>query len=919
MLKNVGQLMLVMVFFAAGAGFADGGKFTPPLSDRVKTNIDFGWRFYRGDINGEEETHQVNERPWQRIQLPHEWSIEGPFDREHNTTQGFLPMEIGWYRKGLHFPESDADRKIYIIFDGVYRESDVWMNYAYLGHHTSGYTSFVYDLTGYVRTGDTTPNGLRVRVDGRRHEQDMYEGTGIYRHVWIVVTNKLHVANWGTFVSTPNVSDKSATVRIQTKMKNDYASRKNFQLKTVLVDAAGKKVAEVASDYSLPANSEQEFTQEIALENPHRWDLDDPYLYHAHSIISLDNEVVDTYKTRFGIRTIRFDANKGFFLNEKPVKLRGFNAHYDLIGLGTAIPDRIHRDQMLAMKQAGFNLFRSSHNPATPERLDVCDEIGMLVWDEIERKLESKEIELPLVRDTITRDRNHPSIILWSLENESPLESTTIGAEIIRAGTELAHQLDPTRPTTFAASMPVNKRGYGAAADVVSYNYHWERADQDHLDFPDWKIGLISEYSAKRTNSGVYGISDKFDLYGGEVVSIYTACTSVEGYWKRIRARDYLGGGCIWAGIDYWGEAVKWPLARSGYGIIDMCMTPKAHYYYFVSQYTQEPMLHIFPHWTWPGLEGREIDVWGYTNCDEVELFLNGKSLGSQSRPLDLTPYQPIHQKDLPPEKRSHRYFENPAHADAQVEHLAWKVPYQPGSLKAVARKNGKVVVTQEIHTAGKPAQIRLERYMTPYLTEMTPLVADGRDVIVVKATILDANGVRVSDDPEVTFSVSGGPEIVGVGNPDIASHEPRRGNQIRAFNGYCAVVVKSSRQPGEFQITAEAAGLSAGTLSLNSIAPKAERVLIEPMPKIPVRREVESIVYLKIVDHFGEVIPSARDEISLTLEGPAAFSGGGKTKTFSVEKGQISVDLKYLAPGPLKILAAGSGGLRGLVRMTVN
>lgn len=912
------RFVLIFAFYLGSVLLAAGAKFTPPLSDRTRTLIDFDWSFYRGDIHGVEETHQVNERPWQKINLPHEWSIEGPFDPANNTTQGFLPMEIGWYRKNLHFPETCADRKIYLIFDGVYRESDVWINYTFLGHHVSGYTSFGYDLTDYVRVGDSTPNGLRVRVDGRRHEQDMYEGSGIYRHVWIVVTNKLHVANWGTFISTPTVSNATATVQVQTQIKNDYPAPKSFQLKTVIVDAAGAKAAEITDKFSLPAKSEQEFTRQIEVKNPHRWDLNDPYVYRAYSIILLENEVVDSYETRFGIRTIRFDSNQGFFLNDQPVKLKGFNAHYDLIGLGTAIPDRIQREPLLALKQAGFNLFRSSHNPATPERLDVCDEIGMLVWDEIERKLESKEIELPLVHDTIMRDRNHPSIILWSLENESPLESTTFGTEIIRVATQLAHELDPTRFTTFAASMPVNKCGYGAAADVVSYNYHWERADQDHLDFPDWKIALISEYSAKRTNPGVYGIEEKSNLYDGELSTIYDACTSVEGYWKRIRARDYLGGGCIWAGPDYWGEAVKWPLTRSGYGIIDMCLTPKDHFYYFVSQYTTEPMLHLFPHWTWPGQDGREIDVWGYTTCDSVELFLNGKSLGRQARPLDLTPYQPIPQKDLPPEKRSYHYFEIPAQADEQTEHLAWRVPYQPGTLKAVARRNGKIVATQEIKTAGRPAQIQLEPWLAPYSIAMAPLLADGRDVVVVKATVLDESGVPVPGaDPVVSFAVTGGPQIVGVGNPDAASQEPRRGNQIKAFNGTCAVVVQASLQPGEFEITATADGLQPGALTLTSVPPVPERISIAPQQKMPVRAGVRSTILLALMDAFGQTIPTAKQEITVTIDGPATFTSG-KSQKVRIENGQTALDLEFLAPGQLTIFAY-NDTLRGQVRMTID
>ncbi len=790
-----------------------GENFQAPQCDRQKINIDSGWLFYRGDINGEEETHQVNQRPWQKVDLPHEWSIEGPFSEDHNTTQGFLPMGIGWYKKGLHFPKDFANKKIYLIFDGVYRESDVWMNYAYLGHHTSGYTSFAYDITDYVRTGNRIPNGLRVRVDARRHEEDMYEGCGIYRHVWLVLTNKLHILNWGTFIYAEDIQKSGTLVRAKAKIKNENEMPQTFQLITKIVDADGKIVAEMKNEYSLLPGKEMESEQTTQLKNPHLWDIDDPYLYKAYSILQMGDQVVDVYETRFGIRTIRFDANKGFFLNGRHVKLRGFNGHYDFTGLGTAIPDRIHWNAMMAMKKAGFNLFRSSHNPATPERLDVCDEIGMLVWDEAERKLESADIELPLVRETITRDRNHPSVILWSLENESPLESTVFGANIIRQATALAHQLDPTRSTTFAASMPVNKNGYGAAADVASYNYHWERADSDHLAFPNWKIGLISEYSATRGRRGVYGIENQadenFNFFDGMIKSMYDVCTEVETSWQRIKARDYLGGGCIWAGIDYWGEGTRWPVIASGYGTIDMCLFPKDVYYYFVSQWTEKPMVHIFPHWNWQGKEGQEIQVWGYTNCEEIELFLNGRSLGKQRRPMVTKKWMPEERQNTAAEKSE------------TAEHLLWRVPYQPGTLKAIGKIDGQIVCSQEIHTAGKAAQIKLSLAMTAFVAEneLKPLIADGKDVVVIKAAILDKNGNPVpTADNLVQFDIQGEGEIIGVGNGDIVSHEPNKVNYRKAYNGLCAAIVRSSQKAGEIILTAKSAGLKDGKISIRSV-----------------------------------------------------------------------------------------------------
>ena len=419
------------------------------------------------------------------------------------------------------------------------------------------------------------------------------------------------------------------------------------------------------------------------------------------------------------------------------------------------------------------------------------------------------------MRETITRDRNHPSVILWSLENESPLESTVYGANIIRKATALAHQLDPTRSTTSAASMPVNKNGYGEALDVVSYNYHWERADADHLTFPDWKIGLISEYSAVRGRRGVYGIEnpadEHFKLYDGLIKSMYDVCTDVETSWQRIKARDYLGGGCLWDNMDYWGEGSRWPIVASGYGTIDMCFFPKDVYYYFVSQWTKKPMVHIFPHWTWPGKEGQVINVWGYTNCDEMELFLNGRSLGSQRRPEVTEKWTPEERQNTPAKK-----------SVIKPEHLLWRVPYHPGTLRAVGKINGQIICSQEIHTADKPAQIKLSLAMTAFVAEkeLKPLTADGKDVVVVKAAVLDKDGYPVPNaDNLVQFDIQGEGKIIGVGNGDMVSHEPNKVDYRKAYNGLCAAIVQSGQKAGEIVLTAKSAGLKEGRISIRSVS----------------------------------------------------------------------------------------------------
>jgi beta-galactosidase len=881
-------------------------RFAPPPSERMKINIDKNWLFINRDFPAEEETHQVNQLPWQTVDLPHDWTITGAYDKEHNTTQGFMPMNIGWYRKGLRFPETYAGKKIYLIFDGVFRASDVWMNYAHLGHHESGYTSFAYDITDHVRTGNRIPNGLRVRVDGRRHEQDMYEGNGIYRHVWLVVTNPLHIANWGTFVTTPSVSKAKAMIKIETTVKNETAVTKDCRLITHIVDAEGYVVASTDSRHAILPGSEHQFAQTTDLSNPHLWGLETPYLYRACSVVMDGAAVVDTTETPFGVRSYRFDPNRGFFLNGNHVKLRGFNAHYDFAGLGTALPDRIHWNAMMAMKQAGFNFYRSSHNPATPERLDVCDRIGMLVWDEIERKLENVETELRLVRDTIIRDRNHPSVILWSLENESPLESTLLGTRIIKAGTELAHELDPSRLTTFAASMPVNAHGYGEAVDVVSYNYHWRRADQDHADFPHWRIGLLSEYSAARSGRGNYGVKcferadddSNFDFYSGEMKTMYEMCTTVEDSWQRIKARQYLAGGCLWCGIDSWGEGGAWPLVSRGDGALDLCHFPKDVYYYFVSQWTDRPMVHLFPHWNWSGKEGEPIDVWCYTNCDQVELFLNNKSLGTRHRP-----------------KASDRSAPNDTEhsiSDTYPEHLSWKVQYYPGSLRAVGTRNGKVACSRTIHTAGEPARIQLTRLIGQFMKEgqITPLVADGRDAIVIKAAILDAEGHIVpTASSAVTFKLDGGATMIGIGNGNIISHESNHGACRKAHNGLCAVVVRSTEKVGAIAVMATAPGLEPGRMTVNAVSPEPVGILVGA-EAVRLHRQGSTMVSAEICDKYGAPVPAAVNRVTFQLAGPALFENGQRSIVIPVVGGKALATIAAQKESSRVTVTAHSGRL---------
>jgi len=906
-LKSTSCYPLVVALFASSAAVA-AERFALPASDRVRVNIDLDWKFHRGDLPGEEEAHYVTDAVWEPVDIPHDWAIAGPYDRSHNTTQGFLPMGIGWYKKSVYLPSSYEGRRVFLQFDGVHRNSDVWINNRHLGRHESGSTSFIYDITDCTRIGSRVPNGLVVRVDARRHEQDAYEGAGILRHVWLLVTNPLHVAPWGTTIRTPRVSAEQATVTVQTRVRNDHGEAKRCQLATTISDSDGRILATVGAAATVDANQTHPFHQEAKIRDPRLWSPTSPSLYKASTVLSVDGRVVDTYETTFGVRTIRFDANEGFFLNGKHVKLRGFCAHQHFAGLGAALPDRIHWNTLIALKHAGFNLYRASHCPPAPTRLDLCDRLGMMVWDEVERKLDSVEVELDLVRQTIKRDRNHPSVILWSLENESPLEGTTYGTDIIRAGTELAHHLDPTRPTTFASSMSVTTNGYGDAVDVVGYNYHIDRADQDHVARPDWKIGLISEYSAARARRGVYGIEGSrhpnFNLYDGQLDTMYDFTHRIESAWRAIKSRRHVGGGCVWTGMDAWGEGGSWPHVSRGDGALDLCLTPKDAYYYFVSQWTNEPMVHIFPHWTWPGKEGQAIDIWCYTNCDRVELFLNDVSLGIRNRPAEPAPWTP--------EETNRLETAGPISA---ADHLAWRVRYQPGTLRAVGRRGGEAVCTQEVHTAGPATRIRLSHTMAPFVTgsQMPPLVADGRDVVVLKAQVLDAADRLVpSADQPIRFVVEGDQRIIGVGNGNTVSHEDNKATSRRAYNGVATVIVQSTTKPGNFTVVAESSGLRSGRITIASTAPTSVGLhVIAERPTIRNNGTQQTMITARAVDRYGVMVPSASNRVTFELYGPGSFGNGHVAHAIDADRGKATVALRSTGRAGAVCVTARSSGLR--------
>ena len=772
------------------------------MKGRSRECLDRGWLFHKGDVSIPSSVKagmtggltdcwgiQEGEWPdiaykehlkdsaldpsqWTSVDLPHDWCVEGDYDRTAEPYHGFLPVGIGCYRKVFELPASDLGKKIYVQFDGVMRNSTVWVNGHLIGTHPSGYTSFFYDLTDVLRYGDEGKNVIFVRVDARDHEGWWYEGCGIYRHVWLLKTDPLHVEHWGTYITTPRITDQSAEVCIRTTVRNEYAGDKPCELVSKVIDAAGHVVAVVSAQAVIIAGEEHEFKQTAIVPQPKLWSPDTPYLYQVFTEVRSEGELLDTYETPFGIRSIEFTADRGFFLNGKPLVIKGTCNHQDFAGLGVALPDRVIEYKIRLLKEMGANAYRSAHHPPTPELLDICDRLGMLVMDE-NRKLDSSPEGIANLKSMLYRDRNHPCIILWSMENEEVLEGKPMGTRILTTLARITRAIDPTRPVIAAMNQGWNEGGYSDALDVVGYNYGQRRAQDvtDHFRYPQRKI-IGSESASCTTTRGIYEVDEEkgyVPAYGTVLPS--WGCTP-EQAWRDVVENPFLTGLFIWTGFDYRGEPTpyKWPCINSHFGVMDTCGFPKDWYYYLKAAWTDEPLVHIFPHWTWPGKEGQEIEIWAFSNCEAVELFLNGRSLGEK------------------------RMIPN--------GHLVWKVKYVPGELVARAYRNGQQVATKVVATTNPPARISLE-------PDRIEILADGRDVSIIRVSIKDDQDrvVPIADN-EVRFTLEGPGKLIGVGNGDPSSHEPDKGTRRRAFNGYCLAIVQAGEEPGKITLRATSPGL---------------------------------------------------------------------------------------------------------------
>jgi beta-galactosidase len=782
---------------------------------QVRSIVDFnnGWKFFLGNDSLASNAN-YSDAKWRSLNLPHDWSIESNFSSVFPATNqgGALPGGIGWYRKTFTVPVASKNKITRIEFDGVYKNSEVWINGHCLGKRPYGYINFFYDLTPHLIYGKT--NVIAVKVDNSlQPDSRWYSGSGIYRDVKLVTTNNVAIAEAGVFITTPVINKSKATVSIQYKVSNTGNQNERVNLYTDVYDAAGKKIASskqiVLRTVSAGATS---YKDQLQINTPILWSTAKPYLYKAVTRIERNGQLIDEVKTNFGIRSFHFDAASGFFLNHQPLKIQGVCMHHDLGPLGAAYNHAAAKRQLKILKEMGVNAIRFSHNPPAAAILDLCDEMGFLVqveafdmWKKKKNKFDYNlyfdEWHVRDIQAMVLRDRNHPSVFMWSIGNEIREQFDSTGTTIAKRLVELVKAIDTTRPVTCALTENFPEKNFiwkSGALDVLGFNYKL----YDYADLPKRFPGqsfVATETASALSSRGSYDLpSDSNRLWppdgktptvkGNADMSV-SAYDHVYAYWGSsheaallaVNKYKFMSGMFVWSGFDFIGEPVPyaWPARSSYYGIVDLAGFPKDVYYLYQSEWTAKPVLHLFPHWNWN--KGDIVDVWAYyNNADEVELFLNGKSLGSKSKTSD-------------------------------VLHVTWRVPYQPGVLKAISKKNGKAILTKEIRTSGAPARIQL-------IADRTKLKANGKDLSFITVTLLDKDGNLVSNaDQLIQFSVTGAGFLAGTDNGFQADSLSLKSPKRKTWKGLALAIVQASRKKGNITVTVKTAGLKPVSISLET------------------------------------------------------------------------------------------------------
>lgn len=776
-------------------------------------HIDFNtnWNFSLNNLSSIEEISRMDSS-WRIVNLPHDWSIEGEFNEKNPAGfgGGALPGGIGWYRKSFTLAPDDSSKRIAIQFDGIYLNSEVWINGQSAGKRPNGYISFEYDITPFVKF-DGQQNIIVVKVDNSKQPNSRwYSGSGIYRDVRLIKTAKVYVGYNGVFIRTPVVSSESASLQLTATVKNDLKEDKIVDLITEIYSPKGKFVKEVKSSQPIKANKTVDVDQSLDIQQPERWSVHSPALYKAITKIIIDGDVVDAYETVFGIRNFEFDSKKGFTLNGESLKIKGVCLHHDLGCLGAAFNVRAAERQLEIMKAMGVNAIRTSHNPPAPQLLDLCDNMGIMVMDEVFDMWKKSKSEYDYsiywdewhkrdLEDFIKRDRNHASVMIWSIGNEIGEQWDSTGITITKELAAIVRSLDKTRPITTGNNQiaPWNNLINSDALDLIGYNYSHTKFENFPADYPGKKF-IATETTSALATRGHYDMPsdsvrvwpiawDKVFTEGNpdNTVSAYDNVrtpwgSTHEDTWKVVKKHAFLSGMFVWTGFDYIGEPTPytWPSRSSYFGIVDLAGFPKDVYYMYQSEWTEKPVLHIFPHWNWT--EGRDIDVWVYyNNADEVELLLNNKSLGKKTKRGD----------DL---------------------HVWWRVPFEPGRLTAISRKDGNEVLRKEIYTASEPAKIILE-------ADRNSIKASGKDLSFITVKVVDNKGTVVPNAEDlIAFDVIGEGSIAGVDNGDPVSHESFKSDRRKVFHGMALLVVQSKKQAGKIHVKATATGLKSAEIDID-------------------------------------------------------------------------------------------------------
>jgi beta-galactosidase len=789
----------------------------PSIAPREHLLFDFDWKFFQGNAadpardldfgknqsdfakSGEFKfaTTKFDDSNWRALNLPHDWAVDLPFVHDDALQgHGYKPLgrsypetSVGWYRRVFEIHKEDLGRRTTIEFDGAFRDTLVFLNGYFIGRNNNGYTPFQFDLSDFLNYGGK--NYLVARVDASFGDGWFYEGAGIYRHVWLLKTDALHLDRWESYVRTEVKAD-AATLRLGTVVKNQSRQAENFRVRWQILDASGKAVASADSaPQNLAPDGSVEVTASARLLHPALWSPDEPNLYAAIASVESSGKRMDAELVTFGIRTLNFDVNKGFFLNGKSVKIKGTCNHQDHAGVGAALPDRLQSYRIGVLKEMGSNSVRTSHNMPTPELVEACDHMGMMMLCET-RQMSSNPEGMAQLEAMIKRYRNSPAIIMWSMGNEEwTMMPQPQGVRVIDAMIARSHELDPTRLCTAAVNQDYETR-FPEQLDVMGYNYNLNVIDKWHAAHPQTP-GVGSETASTVCTRGIY-ITDSLRNW----VSAYDAnhppwAELAEEWWKFYGTREWLAGGFAWTGFDYRGEPTPygWPSINSQFGIADMCGFPKDNFYYYKAWWGTEPVLHLFPHWNWEQREGEPISVWVHSNLEEVELFLNGTSQGK---------------------KRVER-----------LTHLEWKVKYEPGVLEARGSNNGVVVLTEKRETTGGPESIKLT-------ADRTEINADGEDVAVIRVEALDNAGRHVpTADSLIEFKITGEGKLLGVGNGDPNCQESDKEPKRSLFSGLAQVIVQASKTPGEITVEAYTKDWPPPKLKPATIVIKTKAVKLRP------------------------------------------------------------------------------------------